>query len=57
MIGFTRLAYRLFDELHIRPTKVLEDFGKSMLLRLAAEEKKEELSLYAGEPLEDGIYR
>lgn len=48
VIGFTRLAYRLFDELHIRPTKVLEDFGKSMLLRLAAEEKKDELSLYAG---------
>ena len=33
VIGFNRLAYRIFDELHIKPKKVLEDFGKSMLLR------------------------
>lgn len=48
VIGFNRLAYRIFDELHIKPKKVLEDFGKSMLLRKAAQEHKEELSLYAG---------
>lgn len=27
VIGFNRLAYRIFDELHIKPKKVLEDFG------------------------------
>ena len=48
VIGFNRLAYRIFDELHIKPQKVLEDFGKSMLLRKAAQEKKDQLSLYAG---------
>lgn len=48
VIGFNRLAYRVFDELHQKPANVLEDFGKSMLLRLAAEEKKEKLTVYAG---------
>lgn len=48
VIGFNRLAYRVFDELHIKPKKVLEDFGKSMLLRKAAQDHKDELALYAG---------
>lgn len=48
VIGFNRLAYRIFDELHIKPQKVLEDFGKSMLLRKAAQENKDRLALYAG---------
>lgn len=46
VIGFNRLAYRVFDELHIKPAKVLEDFGKSMLIRQAAGEHREELRLY-----------
>lgn len=46
VIGFNRLAYRVFDELHIRPGKVLEDFGKSMLIRKAAGEHKGELQIY-----------
>lgn len=46
VIGFNRLAYRIFDELHIKPARVLEDFGKSMLLRQAAVEHREELHLY-----------
>lgn len=45
-IGFNRLTYRLFDELNIKPANVLEDFGKSMLLRQAATEKKDDLSIY-----------
>lgn len=50
VIGFTRLAYRIFDELHIKPGKILEDFGKSMLIRQVAQERKNALSLY-GESL------
>lgn len=46
VIGFNRLAYRVFDELHMKPAKVLEDFGKSMLLRQAAYEHREKLHLY-----------
>lgn len=45
-IGFNRLTYRIFDELGMKPTRVLEDFGKSMLLRQAAVEKKDELLVY-----------
>ena len=32
-IGFNRLAYRVFDELSVNPGRVLEDFGKSMLIK------------------------
>ncbi len=46
VIGFNRLAYRVFDELNIRPAKVLEDFGKSMLLRQVAGKVSDELTMY-----------
>ena len=48
VIGFNRLCFRVFDELNIKPKKVLEDFGKSMLLRKAAGDKKSEMSVYSG---------
>ena len=32
-IGLNRLAYRVFDELSVNPGQVLEDFGKSMLIK------------------------
>ena len=48
VIGFNRLCFRVFDELNIKPRKVLEDFGKSMLLRKAAGDKKSEMSVYSG---------
>lgn len=47
VIGFNRLAYRVFDELGIKPAKVLEDFGKSMLIRQVAGQLKDELTTYA----------
>ncbi|MBQ9934404.1 MAG: PD-(D/E)XK nuclease family protein [Lachnospiraceae bacterium] len=46
VIGFNRLAYRVFDELNIKTNKVLEDFGKSMLVRRVAGEVKEQLKVY-----------
>lgn len=46
VIGFNRLSYRLFDELSIRPANVLEDFGKTMLIRQVAGEVAESLKIY-----------
>ncbi|MBE5943421.1 MAG: hypothetical protein E7258_00715 [Lachnospiraceae bacterium] len=47
VIGFNRLSYRIFDELNIKPGKVLEDFGKTMLIRQVAGEVKEQLSVFS----------
>lgn len=46
VIGFNRLAYRVFDELNVKTSKVLEDFGKSMLIRRVAGEVKDKLKVY-----------
>ncbi len=46
VIGFNRLAYRVFDELNVKTKKVLEDFGKSMLVRRVAGEVKDNLRVY-----------
>ncbi len=47
VIGFNRLAYRVFDELNIKPAKILEDFGKTMLIRQVAGTVKNQLTIYA----------
>lgn len=46
VIGFNRLAYRIFDELNIKPGKILEDFGKTMLIRQVMGELHDKLSIY-----------
>lgn len=46
VIGFNRLAYRVFDELGKKNSKVLEDFGKSMLIRQVAGSIRDELQIY-----------
>ncbi len=45
-IGFNRLAYRIFDELNVNPGDVLQDFGKSMLIKKILLDKKDELLVY-----------
>ena len=45
-IGLNRLAYRVFDELSVNPGQVLEDFGKSMLIKKILMEQREELLVY-----------
>ena len=45
-IGFNRLAYRVFDELSVNPGRVLEDFGKSMLIKKILMESQDELLVY-----------
>lgn len=45
-IGLNRLAYRVFDELSVSPGRVLEDFGKSMLIKKILIECQDELLVY-----------
>ena len=45
-IGLNRLAYRVFDELSINPGQVLEDFGKSMLVKRILMENQDDLLMY-----------
>lgn len=48
VIGFNRLAYRVFDEQGVKTAKVLEDFGKSMLIRQVAGSIRDKLKIYGG---------
>ncbi len=47
-IGLNRLAYRIFDELGVGTGQVLEDFGKSMLIKKILCEQKDNLKVYGG---------
>lgn len=46
IVSFKRLAYRVFEELAITNPQVLDDMGKSMVLRKVASNKKKDLVLY-----------
>ncbi|MBO5509592.1 MAG: ATP-dependent nuclease, partial [Lachnospiraceae bacterium] len=46
VFGFNRLAYTVFDELNVRTSSVLDDYGKSMLLRSLAGKLKDRLVYY-----------
>ena len=48
IIGFTRLAYRVFNEQGRTMKTVMEEYGKTILLRSVAAKVKNELSLYRG---------
>ncbi|MCD8082264.1 MAG: helicase-exonuclease AddAB subunit AddB [Clostridiales bacterium] len=48
IVSFRRLAYRVFAELAIRNPPVLDDMGKSMVLRRAAGIVRRKLSLFSG---------
>ena len=48
IVSFNRLAYRVFEELAVEHPAVLDDMGKSMVLRKAAAEQKKNLQLYGG---------
>ncbi|HEX3076502.1 MAG TPA: helicase-exonuclease AddAB subunit AddB, partial [Lachnospiraceae bacterium] len=48
ILSFMRLAYRVFDELGGNDRIVLEDTGKSMILRKVVEQKKGDLTLFQG---------
>ena len=46
VLSFNRLAYRVFEDLAVETLTVLDDMGKSMVLRKVAAEKKRELHYY-----------
>lgn len=46
IVSFQRLAYRIFDELGVSQVPVLDDTGKSLILRKVVEDKKNELGIY-----------
>lgn len=48
IVSFERLAYRIFEELSVERLDVLDDMGKSMILRKVAAAKKKELKLFGG---------
>ncbi len=48
VLSFLRLSYRIFDEVGGEDRPVLEDTGKTLVLRKVLEEKKEELVFFRG---------
>lgn len=48
ILSFLRLAYRIFDEVGTENRPILEDTGKTLLLRRVLEEKKDELCYFKG---------
>lgn len=46
ILSFERLAYRVFEELGVDPGVILDDLGKSMLLKKVAAAHLKELSVY-----------
>lgn len=49
IVSFDRLAYRIFSELSLPQPEVLDDTGKTMILRKLAGEKRSELVLFSGQ--------
>ena len=54
VVGFFRLTYRVFEELSYIPKDLLEDEGKSMVIRKIMEQHKEELKVFASSMKKQG---
>lgn len=48
IVSFQRLAYRVFEELAVENLQVLDDMGKSMVLRKVAANQRRKLVLFSG---------
>lgn len=48
IVSFQRLAYRIFEELAVENLQVLDDMGKSMVLRKVAAAQRRKLVLFSG---------
>lgn len=48
IVSFQRLAYRIFEELGVENPEVLDDIGKSMVLRKVVAGHKKHLGIYGG---------
>ena len=55
IVSFARLAYRIFEELAVENLSVLDDMGKSMVLRKVAAAQKRQLILFGGQLNKSGF--
>lgn len=55
IVSFNRLAYRIFEELAVAKLQVLDDMGKSMVLRKVAAAQKKKLGLFSGHLSQTGF--
>lgn len=55
IVSFNRLAYRVFEEQNIKCEHILEDFGKSMLLKRILLEHRKELPVFGPNVGRDGF--
>ena len=55
IVSFARLAYRIFEELAVEQLSVLDDMGKSMVLRKVAAAQKRQLVLFGGQLSKPGF--
>lgn len=55
IVSFQRLAYRIFEELAVEQKPVLDDMGKSMVLRKVTAACRKQLGLYAGHLNKNGF--
>lgn len=46
IVSFPRLAYKVFEELGIKEKEILDDTGKSLIVRKILEDKKDELVIF-----------
>lgn len=55
IVSFNRLAYRVFEEQNVSCDHVLEDFGKSMLIKRILMEHRKELPVFGPNASRDGF--
>lgn len=55
IVSFNRLAYRVFEEQNVNCDHVLEDFGKSMLIKRILMEHRKELPVFGPNASRDGF--
>ena len=55
IVSFARLAYWIFEELAVEQLSVLDDMGKSMVLRKVAAAQKRQLVLFGGQLSKPGF--
>ena len=55
ILSFERLAWRVFDELGVPAQEILQDTGKTMIIRRLLAEHRDELQTYAGNVRQQGF--